>query len=76
MTRETSTGEARMKLKEWRNVLTTDFPSAKPVTQKTVDLALKEGRRFRGSMRVSTGRIWTDQAFERFRAKVLNTPLP
>lgn len=65
-----------MKLKGWRDVLTSDFPSAKPVTQKTVDLALQEGRRFRGSMRVSTGRIWTDRAFERFRAKVLNTPLP
>ena len=65
-----------MKLKDWHDVLTSDFPSATPVTRKTVDLALKEGRRFRGSMRVSTGRIWTDRAFERFRAKVLNTPLP
>jgi len=65
-----------MKLKSWRDVLTIDFPKAATITQKTVDLALKEGRRFRGSMRVSTGRIWTDRAFERFRAKVLNTPLP
>ncbi len=65
-----------MKLHGWRDVLTSDFPSAKPVTQKTVDLVLKEGRRFRGSMRVSTGRIWTDRDFEQFRAKVLNTPLP
>ncbi len=65
-----------MKLKGWRVVMTTDFPSAKPITQSTVDLALKEGRRFRGSMRVSTGRIWTDRAFERFRTKVLGTPLP
>ena len=65
-----------MKLKGWRDVLTIDFPKATTVTQKTVDLALKEGRRFRGSMRVSTGRIWTDRAFERFRTKVLNTLLP
>jgi len=65
-----------MKLKRWQDVLTDDFPTAKPVTQKAVDLALKEGRRFRGSMRVSTGRMWTDRDFERFRAKVLNTPLP
>ena len=65
-----------MKLKGWRDVLMADFPSAKPVTQKTVNLTLQEGRRFRGSMRISTGRIWADRAFERFRAKVLNTPLP
>jgi hypothetical protein len=74
--RGVSEGDAGMKLKEWRDVLTADFPSMKPVTQNTVDLALKEGRRFRGSMRVSTGRIWTDRDFERFRTRVLNTPLP
>jgi hypothetical protein len=65
-----------MKLKDWLDVVMLDFPSAKPITKETTSLSLKEGRRFRGSMRVSTGRIWTDQLFEQFRKKVLNTLLP
>ena len=65
-----------MELKGWREVVSCDFPSAKPISKTTIRLALNEGRRFRGSMRVATGRIWTDRAFERFRTKVLNTPLP
>ncbi len=65
-----------MSLKEWREVLSTDFPAARPVTDQTVALVKKEGRRFRGSMRVSTGRLWTSSAYERRRKRVLNTPLP
>lgn len=65
-----------MKLKDWRDVLTADFPRGRPVTRKTVGIATEEGKRFRGSMRVSTGRIWTELNFEKYRQRVLNTPLP
>jgi hypothetical protein len=65
-----------MKLKNWREVLTLDFPSATPITGRTVQLTRRESSRFRGSMRISTGRIWTDREFEEKRTKVLNEPLP
>jgi hypothetical protein len=65
-----------MKLKGWREVVMVDFPPSGPITRKSVALALKEGSRFRGSMRVSTGRVWTDREFEKYREKVLSTPLP
>ncbi len=65
-----------LKLKSWKEVVAADFPAPGPITDKAVDAAKRDGKRFRGSMRVSTGRIWTDRAFERFRQKALNTPLP
>ena len=65
-----------MKLKEWSEVVGVDFPESGPVTPKTVFLAKKENQRFRGSMRVCTGRIWTDRDFERYRRRVLGTSLP
>jgi hypothetical protein len=69
-------GAGGVKLKGWRDVLNVDFPESRPVTKSTVSLAKKEGRRFRGSMRVSTGRIWTERNYEKFRQRVLSTPLP
>lgn len=69
-------GAGGVKLKGWRDVLNVDFPKSRSVTRNTVALAKQEGRRFRGSMRVSTGRIWTGRDYEKFRKRVLNTPLP
>ena len=66
----------KLRLKEWREVLTTDLPGDVPVTSNTVGMALAQGRRYRGSMRISTGRIWTSKDYEKQRAKVLATPLP
>jgi len=65
-----------MKLKSWQEVLTADLPRSTAITQKTVATALEQGRRYRGSMRIASGRIWTDADFEHWRAKVLATPLP
>lgn len=65
-----------MKLKDWREVLTEDLPRVATVTLKTVEMALRQGQRYRGSMRISTGRIWTDEEYEKQRAKILATPLP
>lgn len=65
-----------MKLLDWKAVIRMDFPKCQPVTKQTIDAIMAEGHRFRGSMRVSTGRIWTDSEFEARRARVLATPLP
>ncbi len=65
-----------MRLKDWREVLTTDLPRGVPVTRKTVEMIREQSQRYRGGMRISTGRIWTDADYEKRRAKVLATPLP
>ncbi len=65
-----------MKLMDWRKVLTKDIPGNLTVTSKTVEMAISQGRRYRGSMRISTGRIWTSEDYEKRRKKILTTPLP
>ncbi len=65
-----------MKLKDWREVLTVDLPESGPVTRKTVEMVCEQSRRYRGGMRISTGRIWTDAEYEKRRAKILATQLP
>lgn len=69
-------GGGEVELKDWRKVLTEDIPGNLTVTTKTVDVAVSQGRRYRGSMRISTGRIWTDEDYEKRRKKILATPLP
>jgi hypothetical protein len=69
-------GAGRMKLKDWRDVLMTDLPEMSPVTQEVIDLARTQGRRYRGSMRISTCSVWPDEEYEKRRAKILSTPLP
>lgn len=65
-----------MALKKWKDVLYLDVPDQGPVTEKSIECALIQTRRHRGSVRVSLGRIWTDKDFERRRTSVLATPLP
>ncbi len=65
-----------MKLKDWREVITTDFPKAGLITDRTIGMVKSESHRFRGGMRISTSRIWTDKEYEDYRSKVLKTPLP
>jgi hypothetical protein len=74
--RGTSKGGGGVKLKDWREVLTADLPGGAPVTRKTVEMVREHSRRYRGGMRISTGRIWIDADYEKRRAKVLATPLP
>lgn len=68
--------EGIMKLQDWRDVITRNFPETGEITEETVDLIKQESLRFRGNMRMATGRIWEDKAFEKYRKEVLSTPLP
>lgn len=63
-------------VRKWQDVVDTDFPEMAPITEQTVDDAVLNGSRFRGSVRISTGRIWTDKDFQARRERVRNTPLP
>jgi len=65
-----------MVLKDWREVINTDWPEQGPVTQETVRAIQYQAQRYGGTVRESTGRIWTDEAYETRRKRVLSTPLP
>ena len=62
--------------KDWREYIDRDFPAQGPITEETLAVTLTEAKRFRGSARISTGRIITDQEYEAYRKAVLNKPLP
>lgn len=61
---------AAVKLKGWKDVLDCDF--ARPrATDRTLAPTRRLSGRVRGNVRVSTGRIRTDHAFERYRRAAL-----
>lgn len=62
-------------MKTWAEYINDDMPKRGPVTKESIECTLKEARRFRGSVRLSTGRLWTDEDFEARRNRVLNIPL-
>jgi hypothetical protein len=51
-------------------------PLPKKVTSKTREHTVKESHRFRGSVRITYGKFYTDEEFESRRKRVLNTSLP
>jgi hypothetical protein len=60
----------------WVDWIDVDFPETEPVTSKTVSETKRLSSKFRGNVRISTGRIWTDEEYQQYRDKILNTPLP
>ena len=46
------------------------------VTSETLAEIEREGHRYRGGVRVSTKRVWTDAEYEDRRRRVLSQPLP
>lgn len=67
-----------MPIKSWREVIDIDLPEAVPVTEKTREqiVASANNPRFRGhgSMRIATGRFYTDREFERLKIKTRYLP--
>ncbi len=51
--------------KSWRDVVDVDYPKIRPITNRTI--AAIEGQRkwLRGSVRLSTGRIVTDDEYRK-----------
>ncbi len=58
------------------NVLFEDFSPMAPVTELTLSMIKKFSKKYRGSVRVSTGRVWTQKAYEERRSRVLNRVMP
>jgi hypothetical protein len=62
--------------RNWKDLIDVDPPKDTPITEETREQAQKEACRYRGSVRISTGRFYTDQEYKEKREKILNTPLP
>ena len=60
----------------WQNLIDVDLPESKPVTEKAREQTTRFANRFRGSVRIATGKFRTDREYEEYRTRVLNTPLP
>jgi hypothetical protein len=66
-----------MKLKNWYEVLIEDWPAIAEVTNRTIRTSQKLAREgYRTSMRIATGRVYTDKDYEARRARILTTSLP
>lgn len=63
-------------LEQVRGLMERDFPRPGPVTEETLAVTADESERFRGSVRLSSGRVWTDKDYEAYRGRVLATKLP
>ena len=53
-----------------------DVPEIGSITQEMVQCTLAYSNQFRGSVRASTGKIYTDEEYAARRDRVLGTPLP
>jgi len=57
-------------------VMNHEYPNVFPITQKTISVTLQESQRYRGSVRLALGYIWTDEEYNKFRQEVESKPLP
>lgn len=65
-----------MEMLDWHAVIDKDFPEMGEVTQETLEQIEDEAHRYRGGVRVSTKRVWTDAEYEERRRQVLSADLP
>ncbi len=59
-----------------RTLIHKDFPCLGPVTKEVRDQMKRDAARYRGSVRLATGRVWTNEEYAERRNRVLSTPLP
>ena len=65
-----------MEMQDWHAVIEKDFPPMGEVTSETLAKIERDGYHYRGGVRISTKRVWTDAEYENRRRKVLSQPLP
>ena len=65
-----------MKLRNWDEVVFEDIPEPGPITEDVVKKVKVDSNKYRGSVRMASGRIWIDEEFEKYRREILNRPLP
>lgn len=60
---------------EFSKLLDTDYPDIGKIDNNVVNYTKENSYKFRGSMRLSTGRIVTEEDIQK-KEKIRNTPLP
>ncbi len=60
----------------WQELVEVDPPSNAPITDETKRRTVEYSGRFRGSVRVALGLLWTDEEYAKYRTDVLKRPLP
>ena len=60
----------------WQEDYFKDLPEMKPINERVIKNIRKNIYKFSGSTRVAMGLIWSTKKWEKFRKKILNTPLP
>jgi len=65
-----------MNAQERRKILDTPIPLPERITEAVIRETERQSERFRGSVRISTRRIYTDDEFEARRKMIMETPLP
>lgn len=61
---------------ELKAIVDTDFPDMAPITEETREQTKRESLRYRGGVRISTGRFWTNEEYKEYREKVLQKAIP
>lgn len=51
----------------WQDTVNVEFPRPGRITRETIVTTERESARFRGSVRISTGKIYTDAEYEQRR---------
>jgi hypothetical protein len=63
-------------VREWSEVLYSAFPALGEITDAARETTRLHSQRFRGSMRMSTGRFYTTDEYNQKRKEVLAKRLP
>jgi len=67
---------AQPAVRGWHDVIDVAFPSFGDVTDATKTMTSEHSQRFRGSVRLATGRFYTSLEYETMRKEELAKPLP
>ena len=65
-----------MKLRDWKDVIDLAPPKVGPITEAAREYTKSRAGRFRGGVRISTGRFWTEGDFKQYRDEIRSKPLP
>jgi hypothetical protein len=61
---------------DWKKLIDRDPPGMGPITEGARLRTVQESVRYRGNVRISTGRFYTDEELRERRELALRTPLP
>ncbi len=59
-----------------RKIIDKEFPMPRAITERARRVTLRNAHRFRGSVRITCGRFYTDEEYEAKRERILAKPLP